>query len=257
MTQPLDPPFDKSRHVRYWQRCFRSILPHHYTSNDSTRLTIGYFILAALDLLSSSSSFSSPPENPVALSLIPSKDRRAIQDWIISLQHPYGGFCGSPHHVLPPVHQTTYEQTAADPENANIAATYFALLSLGVLAEDDGTPAFNRVDRLRTLRWLRSLQRDDGSFGENVDSNGYVAGGRDMRPCYLAATIRWMLGGAEAGPDVDFDVDKLVAHIRRSQAFDGGIAESSMHESHGMSVVPVLPVFFSGSPPPPHPTNLP
>lgn len=258
--QPLDPPLDKSRHVRYWQRCFRSILPHHYTSNDSTRLTIGYFILAALDLLSSSSSFSSPPENPLALSLIPSIDRRAIRDWVISLQHPHGGFCGSPHHVLPPAHQSTYEQpdkskepvpTAADPENANIAATYFALLSLGVLAEDDGPPAFNRVDRLRTLRWLRSLQRDDGSFGENVDSNGYVAGGRDMRPCYLAATIRWMLGGAEAGPDVDFDVDKLVAHIRRSQAFDGGIAESSMHESHGMWLwlwwFPSLSCFYASS----------
>lgn len=133
---------------------------------------------------------------------------------------------------------TTSTSTHRDPENANIAATYFGLLALGVLAEGDGSSAYGPVDRLKTLRWLRRLQREDGSFGENVDGDGYIAGGRDMRPCYLAATIRWVLGGAEAGPDVDFDVAKLVAHIRRSQGFDGGIAESSMHESHGMSFPP-------------------
>lgn len=257
-TPPPEPPLDTARHIRYWQRCQRTLLPHHYTSNDSTRLTIGYFILAALDLLSSPSSYSSPPPgDPVAFSLIPGKDRPTIRAWILSLQHPEGGFCGSPHHVLPAGYQTAYfypspsssittttttttasTSTHRDPENANIAATYFGLLALGVLAEGDGSSAYGRVDRLKTLRWLRRLQREDGSFGENVDGDGYIAGGRDMRPCYLAATIRWVLGGAEAGPDVDFDVAKLVAHIRRSQGFDGGIAESSMHESHGMSFPP-------------------
>ncbi|KAK7747700.1 geranylgeranyl transferase type-1 subunit beta [Diatrype stigma] len=257
-TTTPDPPLDTARHIRYWQRCLRTLLPHHYTANDSTRLTIGYFVLAALDLLSSPSSFSAePPANPLAASLIPAQDRPGIRAWILSLQHPEGGFCGSPHHVLPAAYQTEWTAAATtttkknsngtsdkthappppppthrDPENANIAATYFALLALGVLADDDGARAFARVDRLKTLRWLRRLQREDGSFGENVDRDGYVAGGRDMRPCYLAATIRWVLGGAEAGPEVDFDVGKLVTHIRRSQAFDGGIAESSMHESH-------------------------
>ncbi|RYP46723.1 hypothetical protein DL768_007113 [Monosporascus sp. mg162] len=252
MTDPLDPPLDSARHIRYWQRCLRTLLPHHYTSNDSIRLTLGYFILAALDLLSSPSSFSSPPEDPAKASLIPPKDRPAIRAWILSLQHPHGGFCGSPHHVFPARYRSAYARpqqsqpqsqetedgelqqqlVAGDPENANIAATYFALLALGVVADGSGSRAFEGVDRWKTLRWLRKLQREDGSFGENVDADGYVAGGRDMRSCYLAATIRWILGGAEAGPEVDFDVDKLVAHIRRGQTFDGGIAESSMHESH-------------------------
>ncbi|RYO77058.1 hypothetical protein DL766_007821 [Monosporascus sp. MC13-8B] len=237
MADPLDPPLDSARHIRYWQRCLRTLLPHHYTSNDSTRLTLGYFVLAALDLLSSPSSFSSPPQDPAKASLIPPKDRPAIRAWILSLQHPHGGFCGSPHHVFPARYRSAYAQpqqqlVAGDPENANIAATYFALLALGVVADGDGSAAFEGVDRWRTLRWLRKLQREDGSFGENVDADGYVAGGRDMRSCYLAATIRWVLGGAEAGPEVDFDVDKLVAHIRNGQTFDGGIAESSMHESH-------------------------
>ncbi|KAI1088241.1 terpenoid cyclases/Protein prenyltransferase [Rostrohypoxylon terebratum] len=228
-------PLDTARHIRYWQRCFRTVLPDHYVSNDSIRLTLGFFIVAALDLLSSPSSYSEPPSDPLKASLITLEDRKRLRAWVLSLQHPHGGFCGSPHHVLPEGYTTKWDpkngiETARDPANANIAATYFALLLLGLLAKDDGSKAFEGVNRIRTLRWLKTLQRDDGSFGELIDENGYIGGGRDMRYCYLAATIRWALGGAEAGED--FDVDGLVAHIRRGQTFDGGMGESSMHESH-------------------------
>ncbi|KAI0593363.1 terpenoid cyclases/protein prenyltransferase alpha-alpha toroid [Biscogniauxia sp. FL1348] len=224
---PSEPPLDAARHIRYWQRCFRSLLPHHYTSNDSIRLTLGYFILASLDLLSPSS-----PEP-----LISPADRARLRTWVLSLQHPHGGFCGSPHHVLPQRYTTRFDfdkeiEVARDPANANIAATVFALLALGTLAEGDGSAAFDGVDRLRTLRWLRKLQREDGSFGEVITEDGYVGGGRDMRYCYIAATIRWALGGAEGHGAEDFDVDALVGYIRRGQTFDGGLSESSTHESH-------------------------
>ncbi|KAI1761885.1 terpenoid cyclases/Protein prenyltransferase [Hypoxylon sp. FL1150] len=230
-----EPPLDTARHIRYWQRCFRSLLPHHYVSNDSIRLTLGFFIVAALDLLSSPSSYSEPPRDPLKASLITPDDRKRLRAWVLSLQHPQGGFCGSPHHVLPEKYATEWDpinnvESARDPANANIAATYFALLLLGIVADDDGSSAFEGVHRIKTLRWLKKLQRDDGSFGEIIDEDGYVGGGRDMRYCYLAATIRWALGGPEAGED--FDVDVLAAHIRRGQTFDGGVAESSTHESH-------------------------
>ncbi|KAI0392904.1 terpenoid cyclases/Protein prenyltransferase [Xylariaceae sp. FL0594] len=227
-SSSIDPPLDTARHIRYWQRCYRTGLSHHYTSNDSIRLTLGFFILSALDLLS--------PASPEPL--ITSEDRKRLRQWILQLQHPYGGFCGSPNHVLPP-HLTarfdpeTDELVAKDASNANIAATGFALLTLGVLGEGDGSDAFRDVDRVRTLQWLKKLQREDGSFGEVITDDGRIAGGRDMRYCYIAAIIRWALGGAE-GDDgsLDFDVDALVRHIRRGQTFDGGMAESSMHESH-------------------------
>ncbi|OTB11534.1 hypothetical protein K445DRAFT_212580 [Daldinia sp. EC12] len=229
------PPLDTARHIRYWQRCFRSVLPHHYVSNDSIRLTLGFFIVAALDLLSSSSSYSEPPKDPLRASLISREDRTRLRAWVLSLQHPQGGFCGSPHHVLPEQYTTKWDainniESALDPANANIAATYFALLLLGILADDDGSKAFEGVNRIKTLRWLKTLQRDDGSFGEIIDEDGYVGGGRDMRYCYLAATIRWALAGSDT--DEDFNVDALVAHIRRGQTFDGGLGESSSHESH-------------------------
>ncbi|GAW23082.1 hypothetical protein ANO14919_126320 [Xylariales sp. No.14919] len=223
----LDPPLDTARHIRYWQRCFRSLLPHHYTSNDSIRLTLGFFILSALDLLS--------PSSPTPL--ITSEDRSQLRAWILRLQHPHGGFCGSPHHALPDAFRSRFDPdtktyVARDPENANIAATGFALLCLGVLAEGDGSHSLRGVDRVRTLTWLKRLQREDGSFGEVLTDDGRISGGRDMRFCYIAAIIRWVLGGAEGDKSLDFDVDALVGHIRRAQTFDGGTSESSTHESH-------------------------
>ncbi|KAI0385691.1 terpenoid cyclases/Protein prenyltransferase [Hypomontagnella monticulosa] len=235
MTASDQPPLDTARHIRYWQRCYRSVLPQDYTSNDSIRLTLGFFIVAALDLLSSPSSYSEPPKDPLKASLISPADRTRLRAYVLSLQHPQGGFCGSPNHVFPLRYTTDYDainrvESARDPANANIAATFFALILLAVLAEDDGSKAFEGINREKTLRWLKTLQRDDGSFGEIIDENGFVGGGRDMRYCYLAATIRWALRAPEAGQD--FDVDAMVAHIRRGQTFDGGLGESSTHESH-------------------------
>ncbi|KAI1437593.1 terpenoid cyclases/Protein prenyltransferase [Xylaria sp. CBS 124048] len=222
-----EPPLDTARHIRYWQRCFHTVLPYHYTSNDSIRLTLGFFIISALDLLSASS----------PTPLITSQDRSRLRAWVLRLQHPHGGFCGSPHHVLPKDLTSTYDrktgtEVARDPSNANIAATGFALLCLGVLGEGDGSDALRGVNRVQTLTWLKKLQREDGSFGELLTEQGQVSGGRDMRYCYLAAIIRWALGAADGDPALDFDVDALVGHIRRGQTFDGGMGESSTHESH-------------------------
>lgn len=290
---PYDPPLDKARHLRYWQRCVRTLLPHHYTSMDSTRLSLGFFIIASIDLLStpSSSSSSSSKETKPKPPLLTPADRRNLRRWVLACQHPDGGFCGSPTHVFPRATQTADN----DSENAHIGGTYFALLLLAILAEEENDDdddekagnggekeedgaratrggggggarsAFAGVDRVRTLRWLRRLQRpEDGSFGEAVydpptrsttdskdnDDDGnnkaeseeeeevppIVAGGRDMRYCYLAASVRWMLRGDLPPGDKDYvddiDIPALVAHIHRGQTYDGGFAESWQHESH-------------------------
>lgn len=251
---PFDPPLDKSRHLRYWQRCARTLLPHHYTANDSQRLTLGFFIITALDLLSSSSPTA---EDKQKARLLTPADRRSLRAWVLSCQHPHGGFCGSPSHVFPRARDDDDDDhdDAAD-GNANIAATYFALLLLPMLteAEDAEGGAFAGVDRAKTLRWLRRLQRvdGDGSFGEVVyevpsfdDGDGgqgdgkrrhMIGGGKDMRYCLLAASIRWILRGDVAEDDEayveDIDVAALVRHIHRSQSYDGGFSESLGHESH-------------------------
>lgn len=190
---------DKERHAKYWQRCLRAYLPTPYTAADSTRLTFACFIVSALDLLSV----------PLA-----TKDRTAIRHWVLSLQHPNGGFCGSATHALPGQY--------APKGDANIAATFFALvlLSLAADGEEEAQSAFSGVNRKKLLRWLRTLQRDDGSFGQNV-WEGKPVGGRDMRHSYLASCVRWMVrGGVQEGdPDwvEDVDVDSMTAHISRGQ----------------------------------------
>ena len=97
---------------------------------------------------------------------------------------------------------------------ANLAATYFALAALIVLGED-----LEGVKRRETLDWVRSLQRSNGSFGEVIGRDGDIEGGEDMRFCYLAAGVRWMLrkeetGGLERVEDID--VESLVRWIESS-----------------------------------------
>ncbi|KAF9779952.1 hypothetical protein IL306_000938 [Fusarium sp. DS 682] len=199
MSESDNPLLDKQQHIKYWQRCHKSYLPSPYTAYDSTRLTFACFIISALDLLS------------VPLT---KTERDAIRRWVLSLQHPEGGFCGSSTHALPG--QEAHKGTA------NIAATFFALVLLGLAAdgEDEARSAFNGVDRIRLLKWLKGLQRQDGSFGQNF-WDGEIVGGRDMRHSYLASCIRWMLRGdvkeGDEGWVEDLNVDEMIAHIKRGQ----------------------------------------
>lgn len=97
---------------------------------------------------------------------------------------------------------------------ANLPATFFAILSLSFVGD------LENIKREKCLGWLETLQRKDGSFGELVTEDGSIKGGRDMRYCYVATAIRWMLRGDElSGEETegDIDVDKLVNHIRSGQ----------------------------------------
>lgn len=198
MADPT-PPLDKARHMKYWKRCHSTYLPSPYTAHDSTRLTFAYFIISAFDLLS------------VPLT---AAERAAARRWVLSLQHPNGGFCGS----------STHAHTGQDASKgaANLAATFFALLILAIAAEGEAEEraAFAGVDRTKLLRWMKGLQRPDGSFGQN-EWEGEAVGGRDMRHSYLVGCIRWMLRGdakeGEAGWVEDVDLEEMVAHIRRGQ----------------------------------------
>lgn len=200
-------PLDKERHVKYWKRCHKSLLPTAYTSSDSTRLLFACFTICALDLL----------EAPIT-----SSERSAIRNWVLSLQHPDGGFCGSPLHA--------YGGRDSHKGNANLAATFFALILLAAAtdSEQEASAAFSGVNRARLLRWLRRLQRADGSFGQNL-WDGQPVGGSDMRHSYLVSGIRWMLIGGSKGKDVnDLNLETMIAHIRRGQV---GLEEVAVEDA--------------------------
>ncbi|KAL9042726.1 MAG: hypothetical protein Q9180_000384 [Flavoplaca navasiana] len=202
--------FNKSTHIRYFLRCLKTFLPTAYTSNDSQRMTLAFFVLCGIDLLGALDTN------------ITADERAAYVDWIYACQHPHGGFRGFTGADLGEERKSDNEYW--DP--ANIAATYFALASLAILGDD-----LTRVNRVPCLRWLKRLQLSDGTFGEALGRGGEAHGGRDMRFCYCAVIIRWILAG-ETRDEEDIDVDGLVRFIEASQTYEGGFANGPFHEAH-------------------------
>lgn len=191
---------NKEQHIKYWRRCLTTFLPTQYTSTDSTRMTLGFFILSALDLLGAGGDTFTEEE------------RVNIRKWILDCQHPSGGFCGSSNHKYPGEYYRDIGTGARIVDPPNLPATFFALLSLSFV---DGLQYANGT---QCLQWLKSLQRQDGSFGELVSESGHVEGGRDMRYCYVAAAVRWILRGNDAvSTEYDIDTDALVEFLKSGQ----------------------------------------
>lgn len=204
-----DTEFNNALHLKYWKRCFKSLLPNAYQSNDSTRMTLAFFILSALDLLGEGAD------------KLPAKERNGYKDWILSCQHPItGGFCGSPNHRLPDgAYEGTQNGRKPDYEPASLTATFFAMLNMNFVG------SITQANRTGMWKWLKTLQRQDGSFGEMVTAQGEIYGSRDMRICLCAAAVRWMLRldpsfGERKGDDID--VDALVKHITNSEVCGTG-----------------------------------
>lgn len=192
---------DINLHTRYWKRCLKSVLPTQYTSTDSSRMTLGFFILSALDLLDQDKN------------IISEEERANIHNWVLRCQHPSGGFCGSTNHKFPDDYYVDVGHGKQLIDPPNLPATFFAILCLTYVGN------LNQVRRRDCLRWLKTLQREDGSFGELITASGKIEGGRDMRHCYIAAAVRWMLRGDQVEEEFeeDINVDRLVAHIRNGQ----------------------------------------
>lgn len=192
--------FDAGRHVKYWIRCLKSLLPTDYTSMDSSRMALGFFILAGLDLLGAGAD------------TLPAAEMESLGTWVLKCQHPNGGFCGSPNHRYP---DSFYDPLGTyDVDPANLPATFFALLTLNFVGD------IAHVNRAKCLKWLKKLQRADGSFGELIGEDGKIMGGRDMRYCHFASAVRWILRGelkAIGEGYEDIDVDALVKHIQSAQ----------------------------------------
>jgi len=162
-------------------------------------MTLAFFIVSALDLLGA------------LFTRTTLEERQDYIDWVYSCQHPDGGFRGFPATDFGD--RRNDENAVWDP--ANLPATYFALSLLCVLKDD-----LSRVKRKQCLRWLRSVQRPDGSFGELLGADGRVEGGNDTRYGYCAMGIRWILRASVFGVvegEEDVKVDKLVECIRKAE----------------------------------------
>lgn len=200
----MESTLQKERHIRYFLRCLKTLLPHQYTANDSNRMTLAYFTVAGLDLLGA----LDPDGNQCKIS---AAERTGYINWIYHCQVPCaGGFRGFTGSIVGEERRNAQNE-CWDP--ANVPATFFALITLLMLGDDLG-----RVRRKECLRWLRRMQREDGSFGQVVGPDGGMDQGRDLRFCCCAAGIRYMLRGRRGDEDVeDIDVRKLISYVRACQ----------------------------------------
>lgn len=203
--------FDKARHVKYWKRC-ASLLPDHYISSDASRMSLGFFIVSALDLLD------------VLESEIEGAERSSWIEWIYSCQVPSGGFRGFPGTNLG-VYRNIWN-LHWDP--ASLPNTYLALLTLLILGDDLG-----RVKKEECVRWIGSLQRANGSFGEYEGENGEGLGKSDMRTCYCAVGTVYILNyGTEYNEKLPFNDRSLRRFVANCQNADGGCGQSPLLEAH-------------------------
>ena len=194
-----DSGFRHAQHLKYWLRCFKTLIPTHYTSADSSRLSFVYFTISALDVLGYEFT-----EN----------DRSSAITWIYNLQHAGGGFRSSP--------STDLSSTADGQQRVGIShrhawdqpdlpGTFFALICLGILRDE-----LKHLRREKCLLWLKQLQREDGSFGECIGPDDRIAGGADSRFSYFAAATRWLL---RPGQSEDFRSADLTAWVQASQVW--------------------------------------
>ncbi len=194
---PSEPRLLRDRHTKYWLRCAKTFLPEAYTSNDSNRMTLVFFIISALDLLD------------LLDSKIDTIERDSWINWIYSCQLDSGGFRGFTG--------TKIDHDARNPDNqhwdpANVPATFFALVTLIVLGDD-----LSRVKRRACLTWLPKVQRENGSFGETLGEAESIQGGSDLRFCCCAAGVRHILRRPRDLDAKDLDVGRLVTFIATCQ----------------------------------------
>jgi geranylgeranyl transferase type-1 subunit beta len=179
---------DTRKGIAYNKLCL-NLLPGLFKSNDLNRLSLGFFLLNALDILSALEEATS------------ATSREHWISWIYNCQLPSGaGFRGSPATItpLPSIYDTDH-----------LPATYFALAALLILGDD-----LSRVKRKEILLGLKAHQNLDGSFAP-VLVQGERFGEVDLRHGYCACAIREILG--PVSEDEDFDVSAAVRYVNSAK----------------------------------------
>ena len=210
-----------------------NVLPDAYQSSDASRMSLGFFIVAALDILGV---LHNTNEQQAVIS---NDEHQGWIDWIYSCQVPDGsGFRGFPGTDL--AERRSVDNQEWDP--GNLPNTFFALVTLLILGDK-----LQRVKRDDLLTWLPGLQRSDGSFGELMSSSG-IEGGRDLRYCCCAAGIAYILQGSHDDPrHKSINQNTLIDYILNSQHENGGFAESPFREPHsGLSYCAVATLELIG-----------
>eukprot|EP00117_Sycon_ciliatum_P019351 scpid54811/ scgid17568/ Geranylgeranyl transferase type-1 subunit beta; Geranylgeranyl transferase type I subunit beta; Type I protein geranyl-geranyltransferase subunit beta len=232
------------KHVKFFLRTL-ALIPQDHEKLDSTRVTLAYFALSALDLLGNlHKAYRSDTE------------RQQLIDWIYSYQvlpdkdEPSSnfrqcGFRGSSANGVP------FNTSQADQSDgcwydcSHIAATYASLAMLVILGDD-----LSRVNRQAVLAGVGAQQLKDGSFSALM-----VESESDLRFAYCACAICYMLNDWST-----IDRAGLLDFIRRSRSYEGAFGQGPGLECHGGSTfcaIAALSLLGDLKAPPPPPSSAP
>ncbi|KAL8051425.1 hypothetical protein ABFX02_06G147300 [Erythranthe guttata] len=199
--------FDRDRHILYLQMMYQ-LLPSPYQGQEINRLTLAYFVISGLDILS-------------ALDRV---DKESVINWVLSLQaHPknedalengqFYGFHGSRSSQF-----QSNDSGASTPNGSHLASTYCALAILKSVGYD-----LSLIDAELLLKSMKNLQQPNGCFMPI-----HTGGETDLRFVFCAAAICSMFKNWSG-----MDREKAKEYIISCQSYDGGFGLIPGSESHG------------------------
>jgi geranylgeranyl transferase type-1 subunit beta len=143
------PPISTEKHVKYFLRVL-TMLPEPYSGVDTTRLSVVYFCVSALDIMGAI--HKAPRDDVIAwiysLQVIPNVDDP--ESFWSNCGFRGGPYMGAEYNTKGAAASSTYDCS-------HIAMTYTALATLAILGDD-----FGRVNKEATLRALKEMQQPNG-----------------------------------------------------------------------------------------------
>ncbi|EGN98185.1 hypothetical protein SERLA73DRAFT_183095 [Serpula lacrymans var. lacrymans S7.3] len=194
-------------HATHCKMCLAG-LPAGQVDIDSSRLALVFYCLGSLDLLDIINNKTNNDERQMWVSWV----------WEQQTSGPYGsGFKPGPY-MTPEKHLGVPDNDYSNDNSPHIIVTYTALLCLAILRDD-----FTRLDRSGLIKFLRSCQKDDGSF-----STEPLGGDSDLRTVYCAFAISSMLDDWSG-----VNVDRAFGFIASCRSYEGGYGQSPFCEAQG------------------------
>ncbi|POW11764.1 hypothetical protein PSTT_05082 [Puccinia striiformis] len=215
--------FARPSHIRYALRHLR-MLPSPYQSDDSNRITFGFFALSSLAILG-------------ALDRLDLTERANYIDWIYRRwNHKIGGFGGAPNIDLRGLGPD--EEPCDHP---HLAHTYTALLILALLTlPSNERPEPESPYELSAAEWQASLRRINSPAHEELDlicsefpySFGSFPDGtdEDVRFVYCAIAILAMI---RVDPGKVIDVNSTERFLKSCRRYEGGYGQAPHCEAQG------------------------
>ncbi|MBW0473929.1 hypothetical protein O181_013644 [Austropuccinia psidii MF-1] len=219
MESPQAAQLSHKAHVRYALRHLR-MLPTPYQSDDSNRITFGFFALGSLAILG-------------GLDRLTDDERSDYIHWIYQRWDPdIGGFEGAPKVDLRV--PRSQDQRLDQP---HLTHTYTALLMLALLSlpsSQNPMPEspYRNLDLPKLISFVSSCQRPNGSFGSFPTSPD-----QDVRFVYCAVAILSMVG---ADISSVINVRATVSFLTSCRRYEGGYGQAPYLEAQGGTTYCVL-----------------